>query len=156
MGQKKEIRKSQNKIKRGPAMDDEPYYYQSSTYLYSLKSHPTYNFYVGRSDSVQALWLDDWDIFLLLFNSDGDLEESKEFLHKDFSLTWNDKISEIHIKELSNNIKSKYNLKNAPIKIKRFWLPKIRVGIEDISDLMKEFVLNPSEFSNIDKEVILV
>ena len=34
----------------------------------------------------------------------------------------------------------------APIKIKRFWLPKLSIGIEDLPDILAEFYVDPQRF----------
>lgn len=43
---------------------------------------------------------------------------------------------------------SKFEIReDAVIEIGRFWLPRIGVGIEDLSDTLKEYVVTPDHFS---------
>jgi hypothetical protein len=132
---------------------NKPYYYRQNSYLYDIKSHPDYYFCTGYSDTIQALWgIIGEKIYLILFSRSGDLKTTKSFEAKEFISHFNSNLYDVLLEKVSHKFKNEYQLNEDLIRIKRFWISNLEVGIEDVTDNIKEFLLDPSEFQLDEQE----
>ena len=127
----------------------EPYYFRSQSYRYSLQSHPTYYFYVGRSDTIQALWgLIGGDIYIFWFADSGELMRVEKFdINTLYSFSEKGNYQQ-RLELATNHFRQKFSLKDCSILVKRFWNREIKVGIEDVTDGLKEFLVDETSFDD--------
>jgi hypothetical protein len=129
-------------------MSHEPSYVRAESYLYALQSHPSYYFAVGRSANEQALWglLGD-QAWILRFDSNGELKIAERM---DLTLfTVNDQLDDDQrvLSDITSRLRRDFGWSDHPISVKRFWLREQEAGIDDLSDILKEFRSDPEEYS---------
>ena len=131
---------------------NEPYYFREERYEYKLRSHPSYGFYVGRSNNGQAIWGlgEDW-IDIIWFDLAGNFERFEKIAFIDFIKAEGFQ-SDILFEKANNFIYQRFNLIDETVSLKRFWLEEIETGIEDLTETMKEFLSEPDAFD--DEETI--
>lgn len=129
-------------------MLEEPYYFRPESYLYSLQSHPDYYFCVGRSDTAQALWgLVGEEVYIIWFTFSGDMREG-ELLNRADLLASTDKLDHnIVLDKATLYLQHEFNLEDQKISVKRFWLGDMDIGIEDVTDNIKECLVDSSSFT---------
>ena len=125
----------------------EPYYYRDSAFLYPLQSHPSYWFHVGRSEAKQAIMgLLGKKFCVMTFSDKGDLIEVQERplsipsspSRSADELDWLQEIAEREVL----HVRSQQGLADETIHIKRFRLPKLQAGIDDLPDDLQEYLAN--------------
>jgi hypothetical protein len=125
----------------------EPYYYRDSAFLYPLQSHPSYWFYVGRSEAKQAIMgLLGKKFCVIVFSDEGDLIEVQEQPLAALpspsrgadELDWLHGIVEREVAES----RAKHGLADEAIRVKRFRLSKLQAGIDDLPDDLQEYIAN--------------
>jgi hypothetical protein len=112
---------------------DKPYYFRALDYSYNIKSHSDYFFVTGVNANRQFLLLEDSDFDLLIFDKAGCFLERKIFLEPD--------------------CESVFRLVGAQeemISVKRFWIEDLEVGIEDFPSFIKEYILEPSTYDELE------
>lgn len=121
------------------------YYYREPYFLYPLLSHPPYWFHVGRSEAKQAIMgLLGKKFCVIVFSDKGDLiEVQQQPLAAPPSpsrgadeLDWLHGIVEREVAE----IRAKEGLADETIRVKRFRLPKLQAGIDDLPDDLQEYI----------------
>src|SRR5262249_29512776 len=143
-------------------MCPEPYYYRYPTFLYPLRSHPSYWFHVGRSEAKQAIMgLLGTKFCVMLFSDEGDLTEVQERPLTTLpsqsgcasELGW---LREIVEKEVAK-VRTQLGLSDEPIRVRRFRFPKLQAGIDDLPDDLQEYIANrdPSAHEEEDLEEAL-
>jgi hypothetical protein len=129
-------------------MQEEPYYFRPESYLYLLQSHPSYYFCVGRSDAVQALWgLVGKEIYVIKFTLSGDLKDAGWLNQTDLLISESILDYDVTLDKVTAYLQNEFHLVDQTISIKRFWLSEVNAGIEDVTDNIKECLLEPSSFT---------
>ncbi len=128
-------------------MLSEPYYYRDAEFLYPLQSHPPYWFHVGRSEARQAIMgLLGKKFCVIVFSDKGDLIEVQERPLPDppsvsrgaDELDWVYRILEREAVQ----VRTEQGLVDEAIHVKRFRLPKLQAGIDDLPDELQEYLAN--------------
>jgi|CXWL01.1.fsa_nt_gi hypothetical protein len=123
---------------------NEARYTRAGSYTYQLRSHPTYYFEAGRSDSGQALWgFLAGGAYVLHFDGSGRLLRVEQ---KDLPGAVVRGAMPEMLRDLSFRVRSELALTDEPISIRRFWLRELNAGIEDLGDDLKEFADSPASF----------
>lgn len=126
-----------------------PYYFRTSSYLYTLDSAPSYFWYTGRLLDRQVFWgiANDWFVEIT-FADDGHLLEERHTQLKRSELL------ELVGPEAGETLLHRgtwgTQVELAPIKVLRFWIPAIRTGIEDLFETGKESIIEPESFSELE------
>jgi hypothetical protein len=127
----------------------EPYYHHNSAFLYPLQSHPHYLFHVGRSKAKQAIMGFLGKKFcMLMFSPDGDLIEVQEWPLAEppspsrgaDELNWVHAIVESEVAQ----VRTQQGLADKAIHVKRFRLPKLQTGIDDLPEDLQAYLANRS------------
>jgi hypothetical protein len=131
-----------------------PLYFRDVSYLYSLKSHPTYGFCVGRNEKVQAIWgLVGWTTYLLVFSSTGDLLNVQQFSSAELGVLDSQGNSPDQILQAATRrFMQEYELSPEAVAVKRCWIGDAMIGIEDVTDNIKESIQFPSSFTDEELE----
>lgn len=141
----------------------EPYYFRKPGFLYSLQSHPSYWFHVGRSETQQAIMgLVGMKFYVIVFSDMGDLIEIQErpvvppppatFRHEGELDDWLYGFVDREVMQ----VRTQQGLADEAIHVKRFRLPKLRAGIDDLPDDLQEYVTRtPSSPAEDDLEEAL-
>lgn len=125
----------------------EPYYYRDSAFLYPLQSHSPYWFHVGRSEAKQTIMgLLGKKFCIMVFSDKGDLIEVQERSltappspsRGADELDWLQEIVEREVVQ----VRTQQGLMDETIHVKRFRLPKLQAGIDDLPDDLQEYLAN--------------
>ena len=125
----------------------EAYCYRDPSFLYRLQSHPSYWFLVGRSEAKQAIMGPlGMKFCVVMFDDKGDLIEVQERLlvvppsapSGVKELDWLHGIVESEVEQ----VRTEQGLADEPVRVKRFWLPKLHAGIADLPDDLQEYIAN--------------
>jgi len=123
------------------------YYYRDSGFLYPLESHPSYWFHVGRSEAKQAIMGLLGETFkAIMFSDKGDFIEVQEWplalpsspTRSADELDWLEEVVEREVVQ----VRTQLGLADETIHIKRFRLPKLQAGVEDLPDDLQEYLTN--------------
>jgi hypothetical protein len=124
-----------------------PCYFRPGTYLYNIKPHQGYYFCVGASKTLQALWgLIGETVYLVLFSPAGEIENVAAIGGNAFFQSPHIETHAVLLQAASKRFIGQYGLESVKISVKRFWLENINVGIEDVSDSLKEMIQSPETF----------
>lgn len=123
------------------------HYYRSSSFLYPLQSHPPYWFYVGRSATEQAIMgLLGQQFHMMVFNQRGDLIKVEQWplVIPPLSSGGADEFDSLHdcVEREVARLRKEEGLTDEAIRVKRFRLPKLQAGIEDLPDDLQEYIVN--------------
>jgi hypothetical protein len=125
----------------------EAYYYRDPSFLYPLQSHPAYWFYVGRSEAKQAIMgLLGMKFSVIVFSDKGDLIEVQE---RSLAVApapsgGAGELNRLHAiveKEVAQ-ARAEHRLADEAIHIKRFRLPTLQAGVDDLPDDLQEYIAN--------------
>ncbi len=127
-------------------------YVRDESYRYVLQSHPGYYFEVGRSADQQALWgILNGEAWLLRFTLDGELTSTERLessaLHDTTAKPDHRRI----LAGVSSHLRQQLGWVDEPISVKRFRLRQGDAGIDDLSEVLREFLENPSEYESDDR-----
>jgi hypothetical protein len=125
----------------------EAYYYRDAAFLYPLRSHPPYWFYVGRSEAKQAIMgLLGTKFCVIVFSDKGDLIEVQEraLAGPPSPSRGVDELDWLHgiVEREVALVRAQQGLADEPIRVKRFRLPKLQAGIDDLPDDLQEYLAN--------------
>ena len=129
-----------------------PLYYRESDYLYTLRSHVNYYFCVGESPDLKHLWGPaEETVAHLLFKPDGELWKVKDYPWSDFVPEFDSTSYPVLLELASKRLSVEFQMVQRPISVKRFWLDGRNIGIEDLPEDMKEFLLHPERFNDTER-----
>jgi len=125
------------------------HFIREKSFLYPLQSHPGYWFHVGRSDDRQALFgLIGCKMYAFLFSELGDLIETQSWPLPLTSDASNGPVefAKVHkvVEAEVDNYRETTKLIDQPINVKRFSVPDLNVGIEDLPSELRAFSMNPA------------
>jgi hypothetical protein len=126
----------------------EPYYYRDPSFSYLLQSHPPYWFHVGRSEAKQAIMgLLGKKFCVLVFNVEGDLIEVQErplVVVPPPSSRGADELDWLHglVEREVAQVRKEQDLADEAVRVKRFRLPLLQVGIDDLPNDLQEYIAN--------------
>jgi hypothetical protein len=119
-----------------------PYYYRPPDYRYCLFSELGYGWWTGIVRDHQQLFLGPTAV--LLFDCDGNFMRVEDKQLYPVPKEWRERTPARA--ECSEEWPHKLGYKEAVIEVKRFWLPNLWIGIEDMPDLLAEFFTDPERF----------
>jgi hypothetical protein len=125
----------------------EPYYYRDSAFLYPLQSHPPYWFHVGRSEGKQVVMgLLGMKFCVMVFSDKGELIEVQEqpVAAPPSPSRGADELDWLHgiVEREVAQVRTQQGLTDEAIHVKRFRLPEVQVGIDDLPDDLQEYLAN--------------
>jgi hypothetical protein len=127
-------------------LNQAPHYFRPEDHLYPLRTHDNYGFAVGRSAQEQLLWgQGDVDVIILRFDLEGRMAaqpERRAFSRRPQTADEMDRA----FKDLSVELRQIHGAEDRPIHIRRFWLPALEAGIDDLPDTLGEFIKDPHSF----------
>lgn len=95
----------------------EPFYIRSPDFLYCLRSNPAYGWATGLTEG--GLQILHCQRNWLMFDADGNLLRASQ---------------------------QDVPFRDGPIEVRRFWLPDLWTGLEDLPDVLAEFYTAPDEY----------
>jgi hypothetical protein len=119
-----------------------PYYYRSPDYRYCLFSDLAYGWWTGIVHGNQQLFLGPTAV--LLFDHEGNLVRVEDNRLYPVPKEWHERSPALT--ECSEAWPRDFGFREAAIKTKRFWLPDLWIGIEDMPDNLAEFYTDPERF----------
>ncbi len=108
-----------------------PIYFRPAAHLYAIKSHPTYDLFVGCQGTQQVMW---GLGATLWFSSDGYLQRVEGGLDRRSA------------KAVPPAVADPFAPQAQSIQVRRFWAPQAEAGIEDYGEDLQEFLSFPSSF----------
>jgi hypothetical protein len=133
-------------------------YYREAAFLYPIQSHAPYWFHVGRSEANHAIMgLLGKKFCVVLFNDEGDLIEVQERSlpvppspsRGAEELDWLHGVIEREVAQ----VRKEERLADETIWIKRFRLPELQAGIDDLPDELQEYLANRSPFTPAEEDL---
>jgi hypothetical protein len=120
----------------------EPFYVRPIDYRYTLASEPVYGWWTGRIRGGRQLLLGVNAV--LLFDEEGNLQQIEGIERYPVPHGW----QEVPPSQSNGNVSwlVKLEFDERPIRIKRFWLPELWLGIEDLPDGLAEYYTSPETF----------
>jgi hypothetical protein len=141
-------------------MPPEPCYFRDDDFLYPIQGHPEYWFYVGKSESTQALLgLLGNDLAVILFDTEGNCLGFQEprMSVRDYARRAGGR--ELQEQQLRSGIerqvrlyRERMGLVDEIIHVKRFRFPDVNVGVDDVPDDIQEYLLKPAAFTERDRD----
>jgi hypothetical protein len=127
----------------------EPFYVRPADYHYTLVSDPAYGWWTGAIHRGRQLLRGVSAV--LLFDEDGDLERIEKVEGYPIPQEWR----QVPPVESHAGIGWPRALafEEGPIRIKRFWLPELWLGIEDLPDGLAEYYTSPETFESEPEDV---
>lgn len=134
--------------------------------LYTLKSHDGYGFWTGRtSTGKQVLMGVDWNALVCLrFSNGGDFLMCIERPFDVDGQPINTPVTQIphHVSEQGQRLiderfekwRDEVIVEQSPIRFKEFFHPERFIGVEEIPSFYQDFLNDPSEFSDEDRDAI--
>lgn len=125
---------------------DTPYYYRQDSHLYRLAAAPHYCWYTGRKRRQQLLLgvADDKFVKVAFDENGAVLQFDSTILTKTQIPDW---IETPTGPGLAYQQLVDLGLECSDIDIRRFWIPDLRIGIEDLFDTGKDLRLNRASFT---------
>lgn len=132
-------------------------YYRDPSSLYSLQSHPSYWFYVGRTETKQVISGLLGAMFCsIVFDDKGELTEVQE---RPLAVP----LASPELGELGvlqdlvasevERVRNEQGLTDETIHIRRFRLPKLQAGIDDLPDDLQEYITSRDISSPKDEDL---
>jgi hypothetical protein len=136
----------------------EAYSFRDASFLYPLQSHPPYWFHVGRSDTKQAIiGLLDKKICVIVFSDKGDLIEVQErpLVIPPPPSCGADELEWLHgiLEEEVVQVRRDHDFADEAIRVKRFRLPTLQAGIDDLPDDLQEYLANRGPSSPTEEDL---
>jgi hypothetical protein len=119
-----------------------PYYFRPPDYRYRLYSERGYGWWTGVVRGDQQLYLGPTAV--LLFDRKGGLLRVEDKSLYPVPKEWRDR--PCASAECSEAWPRELGFKEAVIEVKRFWLPELWIGVEDMPDTLAEFYTDPERF----------
>ena len=135
----------------------EPVYFRPPDYLYSLRSAPHYGWWAGRlADGRQLLF----SVRVAFFDAAGDLLSVRGRDRYPLPAEWLPRrpAGAEMAAPLPHGIEAKprwveqLGFEEGPIRVNRFFLPDVQVGVADLPESLAEFILDPEGASPHDWE----
>jgi hypothetical protein len=133
----------------------EPYYYRDNDSLYALQTHDPYWFHVGRSETKQAIMgLLGREFCIVIFDQAGNLVEVQENALIS-SFTGDDDLEWLHqvVGSKVEQTRRQLGLADETILVKRFHLPKLRAGLSDLPDDLREYLVDRRQSGNVEDDL---